>query len=635
MASQEDLIQKYRQDCNITEDFFCKYDPDQEYSMTFKEIPYSEGYVRPCCEKVAQRDQFEQQRHVLLQQLYQVRDRIDMFQKLLEEVKTNPTNFDFTKVEGYFQEEGPQLGQIANEIQRHFQVCFEEIYAEEMVTLTMLPSLVCEPIEVAVKNIQSAFFPWMFRLEEHIAEARLAQQNTGGILARTMAFFRNVYQKVAGVVQTIKLAINYVYTYALQNFRRFVRASFQNAEFLLQNVCTYKEDKQVTNMYLSMYKFIARNMQAPNMPDEFKDTPFQEELFSEQKRLVATVRNRFQIFCNRREHKLLIFVVETAAALLKNEESILKSTASALEVDEVQNKFTEFKTHLQRIDADIRTMLKRTCVFGETRVTVVQCVDWLWVICIYGFELFRNIVGYAKTVACDYVKPFLTRIAKNQTDLQSTEAIAEYNPKTVPQTVEEFNDKLDLQQIARLPFPSRMWNEQKQTIVETTKSQKEIARLVDLLFQFFWFFTKSNFVPKEDVEANLEQYINQTPLTVEQEMKKVQQAHKPVPEYVRRAYCLAQKNSPADCDMLVSQNKPIMGLANARERYATYIAQEKLRVKEKTSEKAADDLTEPEIRERILQSISKNVEQEQRDAKTIQAIQEARQRLGLPQATFE
>jgi len=593
----EQQISTYLENCNLTDEFFCKYDPDKEYVMQFETIGDNE--TRPCCKVVESRQIFEERQGVLLDQLYHVQDRIVRYQKLVEDVlddtqKQAPLKYAFPDTRAQFDKLVTELNVIGTEIVHRLHLCFEPIFSEGVLTLIQMTNEVCQPMEAAVNHIESAFFPRLFEIESLVTTARLnkdaADKQGEGLYVKFVGVLKAAYASIKNVARTIRLAVTYIYTYAIPNFRQFVRVGWEPAKVILQNICDIKEDKDIVDFYNSIYTFIFGNAQTDAM--------------------ITTLKNRFKIFCNKRDQKLLVFIMNTVSDFLENEKDVVQIDANKVK------PFTYFKDLIHTIREDMKTMLDRTCVFTSGGMTKQQCVYWLWLICIYGLELFRSVVGYARTLTCAAASLFLSRIARNDPSTQEQKEVKANEPADV-------DAKSDLDQIALLPF---------EPAVKTYFKDK--VELVQSLFKFFWFFTKNNFVPKEDTEADLEKYIKDPSEfnSVNSDVGNVKRAHRTVPTYVRYAYCLSQQNTPQDCNQLLQQNKPIMGLANPAERYADYIAREKERLRENEVVEVAQQPTEEDIREVIEQTSSK-LHQTASEDRMLQAVNETRRQLGYPPIT--
>jgi hypothetical protein len=131
-------------------------------------------------------------------------------------------------------------------------------------------------------------------------------------------------------------------------------------------------------------------------------------------------------------------------------------------------------------------------------------------------------------------------------------------------------------------------------------------KIVSVMFKCFWYLSKNNFVPKAEIENDLQKYgetqaLKDAPPHISSNNK--------VPPFVRYTYCRAQKDySPDECKSLATSENPIYGDAETKKLYERYVANQKQIYEEQQEimrvEQISQLKSEQQIREKIMAAIT-------------------------------
>lgn len=533
---------KYREECNLTEEFFCKYDPMQDYELGFVED--GKNHVKPCCKPVASIDYAHAQRLETVNQLNQIVSRIKQFQELTHNLASLglPSEMD-TNVE--------TLTKISSEIEQQIHKCVKPIYSENLNTLTHLNSSICEPLDKVVTTIQTIFYPKMYIIEKAIAESK-SQAANNSWFSWIMSAFKKGVEKLKNSLVTASFYLLSQNQTALEEFNS---AAPQRFKIVKETLCVLtkhkekKEDEALQEIFKDSFSII----QALLVPQK-----------------AVLIRNSVRKLCNRKDHKVLEFVENTVDNWL----------SSVKDDDEFKKEISTLREKLDT-SACLFVALRQADQFDDNVLALI-----LWMICMTSLQMF-------------------VVLAKQQFGTIQQFCVATLNLKGLSNTLVS-NDKFDLNNVPDISTTMNFSNQAvnagifKTTDAKNTATFHTVPKFIDALFAFFWFLVEHDFLPKNDVEQSLERYFDENAFNKNTDVPSVLTD---VPDYVRFAYCLAQNNSEEDCTQLVKNKTPMEALANGEDRYFTYLTLARLEAEE--AQRAAEAVpTERELKKELQKTIN-------------------------------
>lgn len=580
IETEQMKLQKQKQceqNDNIDKDnFFCKYNPNEEYGMEF--ITLSDGSVKPCCIPKTNPMEIKSERERLLQQLFQMENRIQLASGLLDEYFTKTTEFLMSVQEQQrFNVLVTELSTITQAVQSKIQICMQtNIYDESYLGLTNLPEIICEPLHDAVKTLQHAFFPRLFFVEKKLADARAKKKANQGSYWN---YFTKILTKLKGLLSGVRSAVrvtfNFLYTYGFSNFKRFLSVARDKVQDIVDFSCNIKDEDQIQNFYLYLYQQLTTHLT---------------------QRQYMILNNAFKRFCDPQEYKLLKYVI--------NSSPFLKKASSS----NPENGGDVSFLYLQKITSELHENTKEeflnVCtILGNIRKKL--CAEILWAICVYSLELLRGIFTYSRPFTCGGSGQNTNRIQEQKTEEEEEqskeqqggegERKAQWKPLENNElslqleglSLSYIESLLDPDDPMKQYAPLRTSNEQQQFSADEGKViftinnaiyLQQSMNLVNSVYIFFWVFTKANFVPKDDIESDLDDFNidDETKLADVKEINgQLDKINKPVNKDSRRQFCLANGNKPEVCDTLVESHEAITALPNIVGRHKAYVAKTK------------------------------------------------------------
>jgi len=587
----ETLATDYKSKCLLTDDFFCRFNGAEDSDLVMQFETYGDNLVRPCCKKGNHFD-FEQKRIELLFKLHRMEERITKFYDLLVTIRSE--KLVFANPQG-FSDDAAALQETSKKIEKIVRVCLDPLYAEGIEALEQFPQKICEPMDTMVAEIEAAFYPRMFQIEKDVGEARVTV-----IKASLLGKIYAAITYVIGAVQAVRTAIvagsNYIYTYGLAGFRRFANAFKTGLKDVFKTICLLDNDTTTMRYYVNMEKFIDKVLKTNAI-------------------IRAKVTNSFQKFLDSKiGRKLLHFVALAAQKIgdwLQKAANLAGDTITPIKLKIFADEIIEW--------------LEKNKNNRHLVLTTKQVRQWFYVLCSFTFNVVTTMFGYFKTFGCGSIDKLLTYLERKNN--KETELIADSPEEEArqqlrdqdPPNVEQLDaqDDADAELVEDLPFDPAVKPEPVVDPTKNTKSKKEVERaqeranktasVVNVLFKFFWYFSKNSFIPKEDIASDLEKY---------KDLEAYKNATVPhlaqTEQYVRYAYCRSQAQFKNDdgkdaCLHLSRTAKSIIGESDAAARQNEYSQKARIAYhKEETERRAKDeadrDAKEAEEREKLVRT---------------------------------
>lgn len=438
-AQLEQQSQDYLQRAGLTSDFFCKYDPDYDYVLTFDPPTGEDGkpilktdangkrIVEPRCIKLEKnealetRNKFIDERFSMIARLTDVHNRIDTFEKMLldymhlDSDSKKTFNATLDKIDPDWQTHLVHMQKYLVTLESRLSGCFDEVYSKHQNTLLQMKVTMCEPLSEIVTNIEQKFYPRIFYMEEIFGKAQKETSSgvVGWISSGLKVLLNLITSVLSGLKNIIRTVTFYIYTYGRPALASFGNALGPKSFEQIQTVaCKLQNDpKKLFQFYIELYTFLDGIG-----PKKFK------------LKFVDIVRDKIRSFCNPQEKKLVPFVETTVQQLLtefqieagnektsKTKEKILNALMSQYATiiwqnsddtreEKTQNMtvrgfvFPNKKTNEgEKIMKNANISMEKSCssikmfardVFGRKRV-----VYFLWMICITSLETIRKILS--------------------------------------------------------------------------------------------------------------------------------------------------------------------------------------------------------------------------------------------------
>lgn len=487
IATLEEESSRFLKRAGLTEAFFCEYDPDVDYVLTFepKEPRQAGDALEPRCVKLSldeaskTRQKFIDERFAFIARLTDVHARIDKFEVMLYDYlkmktdKRNLFNAALEQADNAWRTHLINMQTYLVNLEAKLKECSEQIYSKHQNTLLQIKATMCEPLSEVVDSIERTFYPRMFYMEDIFGQAK---QNVGSgtwteLFAKTatkvVSFIVKLLTSLKGVLRTVT---SYIYTYGLPALKLFGNAIgtrvYQNMQ---QIACNISRPDILFAFYTSLYKLL-------------------KTLAIRNAKFVGIVRDKIRVFCNPLEQRLVPFLENTVQGLITeyghvepsqkmdnnlktdiidyanviwdNQEPMVQSSETKQTQEQVRNVAYEF---LQRYDTEVQRKPKSSTMLTSNFCTAIKILSrdvfgndrtifLLWMICVTSMETIRKIIMSSAETCSAIPAKKQQKQQKQQAKGQSTD------PKTVmtklikkpeEQTIEEqqINDDAVLQSI--------------------------------------------------------------------------------------------------------------------------------------------------------------------------------------------
>ncbi len=414
----------YKKECHFTDEFFCKLNEKTGKPRVLKFVKIDGvNEVRPCCvdDNKEDQSQFEQNRAILLHRLQRMQDRMlksyDVIERASEDPKLKLDAAKFSKL-------SKDIFATTQILQTKLHTCLQPVYNSEFNVIDQLPKDICEPMEQVVEDIETAFFPRMFALEDMIATAKSAATARSWASSFSQIFF-TAWQALKGAAQglynLITTAFNFLWTYGREGLKRFVNTIGPSVRDLLFAVCQLQDADKSAAYIEAIQKRIASVLEVSEEVFEVTQEGLQvaKEVVIAQAEPVArrardvgdkifvNLKNALQYFWSATGRRLFIFIAQTVQQFAKERaerkditvatkdrmENLAKIAASAME-----GTFFDSLTLPGKINAKARKVASQA----------------LQIISVFSLNALVVLFGYAKGLACLSVRAVLWYFNQNE-----------------------------------------------------------------------------------------------------------------------------------------------------------------------------------------------------------------------------
>ena len=649
IADFEQKAKDYRTAHHLTEDFFCEYDPTKDYVLSFATAENNE--VMPSCVDVlgqqngiASKEQWVAQRLQTMERLTEVISRVEKFKKILDKYD-NLTAAQQAVLDQYLEEgDGDilkhleEMTVVVREIHTDLTKCSQTLYSEHDNALLGLKPNICEPLSDILTSIEKVIYPRMISVERtfSMAESRKnynrLQSTFQALVDAAVSALKFIFGKLKSALVTVS---NYIFLHsktAMQAFSRFAGDGLRELKAVL---CDTATPTKLWEFYVFLETLVQKAIE--------KSSPIR-----------AAVRNKLRSFCQKDERKLIGFL-ETTVDDAKGE---LTETEQNKDVAKA-TAFSNYKSAMERLKGVVGTgFCKSVELMSDDKLSDNRVVALLWMICVTSMETFLkyfvSLNGKLISEICldraGFVVETKTLVVQGTKFVDEKNHASQMSVEQNNQVIQDMDIKVAMENIPRIA-------NQMTTVIQNNKAlwkawakisegtADAAGRIIQVLFDFFWYFAEHNYLPTKEIENDVAKTygppaIDKGDDTYDNWMTKTWGTFKnpsvtrQIPEHVRYAFCRAQNNSADACLDLVTLDQPLTGIAEPEERYEKYIQNEK--TKHKVEEHQEDEalLQDPKDVEDALDNILEEVGEKEPQNEQLKYMQRiASQR--ITQATVE